>query len=50
MQTGKKLAYGLVENQLVACVNLIPQVISIYQWEGKINEDTEVCMMQKNTC
>lgn len=28
-------------------MNLIPKVTSIYEWEGKINEDSEVLMMVK---
>ncbi|XP_049281927.1 protein CutA homolog [Anopheles funestus] len=37
----------LVEKSLVACVNIIPGLTSIYAWEGKINEDPEVLMMIK---
>ncbi|MBW04730.1 Protein CutA, partial [Eschrichtius robustus] len=32
---------------LAACVNLIPQITSIYEWKGKIEEDSEVLMMIK---
>jgi periplasmic divalent cation tolerance protein len=28
---------------------LIPKVTSIYEWEGKVNEDSEVLMMIKTT-
>jgi periplasmic divalent cation tolerance protein len=31
----------------VACVNLIPQVTSLYWWEGEIQEDSEVLLIAK---
>lgn len=37
----------MVEKRLAACVNLIPQITSIYEWKGKIEEDSEVLMMIK---
>lgn len=44
---GKKLASGLVDKQLAACVNMIPGLTSIYKWEGKIEEDSELLLMIK---
>ncbi|XP_035903459.1 divalent-cation tolerance protein CutA isoform X1 [Anopheles stephensi] len=41
------VARQLVEKSLVACVNIIPGLTSIYAWEGKINEDPEVLLMIK---
>ncbi|XP_016002472.1 protein CutA isoform X3 [Rousettus aegyptiacus] len=38
---------AVVEKRLAACVNVIPQITSIYEWKGKIEEDSEVLMMIK---
>lgn len=43
----KTLSYGLVEKKLAACVNIIPKVLSIYHWNGSVQEDSEVLMMVK---
>ena len=36
-----------MEKKLAACVNVIPGIISVYEWEGKIENDEEVLMMIK---
>ncbi|EDW63066.2 divalent-cation tolerance protein CutA [Drosophila virilis] len=46
-ESAKKLAHGIIERKLAACVNIIPQIESIYMWEGKVNEDNEYLMMIK---
>lgn len=37
----KQLAKGLVENELAACVQLIKDVSSFYQWNNELVEDKE---------
>jgi len=46
---GKKIARILVEEKLVACVNIIPHVNSIYRWQGNIEEDDESILIAKTT-
>jgi periplasmic divalent cation tolerance protein len=43
----KELAMTLVQEKLVACVNIIDMVSSIYWWEGKICDDKESLLILK---
>lgn len=51
-EAAKKLAQGLVENHLAACVNIIPGLTSVYPWQGKIETANEVLLLIKthNEC
>lgn len=42
-----ELAGLLVEQRLVACVNIVPAVTSVYRWEGQIETDTESLLIMK---
>lgn len=37
----------LVEEQLAACVNIVPAIRSIYRWQGAVQEDAEVLAIIK---
>ena len=41
------MAHTLVENHLAACVNIIPQIQSVYEWEGKVISDAEILLLIK---
>lgn len=43
----KKVSHDVVIKKLAACANIIPGITSIYEWEGKINSDSEVLVMLK---
>ncbi|MGB1108763.1 MAG: divalent-cation tolerance protein CutA [Gammaproteobacteria bacterium] len=45
--TAKRLARLVVEEKLAACVNVITQLTSVYEWEGDIQEDSEVLLLAK---
>jgi periplasmic divalent cation tolerance protein len=43
-----RLASGLVEARLAACVNILPGIRSIYSWQGTVSDDSEVLMVIKS--
>ena len=47
LAVARKLASGILENRLAACVNLVPSLESHYRWEGKLCQETEVLMVLK---
>ena len=49
MDIAKQLATHLVTEKLAACVNIMPQVTSIYQWQGEIQQDSEFQLIIKTT-
>lgn len=45
----EKLAAGIVQNKLAACVQSIPGVVSTYWWEGKVETGEEYLLSMKTT-
>ncbi len=43
------LAHALVRSRQAACVNLIPNVHSIYRWKGRVCDDGEFLLLIKTT-
>lgn len=45
----RQIAHTLVEERLVACVNIVDGVTSVYRWEGAVQEDAELLLIAKTT-
>ncbi|MCX5716719.1 MAG: divalent-cation tolerance protein CutA [Nitrospirae bacterium] len=41
------IARALVEGKLAACVNIVRNLRSIYSWQGKVEDESEVLMIVK---
>uniref|UniRef100_A0A6M2EJ23 Protein CutA, chloroplastic n=1 Tax=Populus davidiana TaxID=266767 RepID=A0A6M2EJ23_9ROSI len=46
-EAGKKLANSIVKEKLAACVNIVPGIESVYQWQGEIQSDAEELLIIK---
>jgi periplasmic divalent cation tolerance protein len=44
---GGRIAHALVGERLVACVNVVAGVTSIYRWNEAVQEDAEVLLVMK---
>ncbi len=46
---GQEIADFIIENKLGACVNIIPQISSVYWWKGNIEKDKESLLVIKTS-
>jgi periplasmic divalent cation tolerance protein len=49
LELAHKIASALVAAGCAACVNIVPGVRSIYRWEGRICDESEVLLLIKST-
>ena len=42
-----RIARALVEARLAGCVNMLKGIRSIYSWQGKVEDESEVLMIAK---
>ncbi len=47
--TAERIAQLLVEEKLAACVNVIPDITSLFQWQGKLDRENEILLLIKTT-
>ncbi len=43
--TARTLAHLMVERRLAAGVNILPGVLSVYRWDGKVRESRECLLL-----
>ncbi len=46
-ESAETLARRLVETALAACVNIVPGLLSVYKWQGKLEGATEQLLIIK---
>jgi periplasmic divalent cation tolerance protein len=46
-EEARKIAHSLVERKFAACVNIVPQIESIYRWQGKVESANEWLLLIK---
>ena len=45
----RELARYLVEQRAAACVNIIPQLESVFHWENEVQTESEILLLIKTT-
>ena len=45
--SAERIGRALVDDRLVACVNVLPATLSLYRWRGEIERDSEVVAFAK---
>jgi periplasmic divalent cation tolerance protein len=48
-EEARRLAKTLVERRFAACVNIVPNINSIYWWKEKVEESQEFLLLMKTT-
>lgn len=45
----RRIADHLVETRLAACVQILPEIESIYRWNGEVQREKELLILAKTT-
>ncbi len=43
----RDIAGRLLNDKIIACANIVPAVVSVYEWEGTVVEEAEVLLLAK---
>lgn len=46
-EAARTLSRALVERRVVACINIVPNVLSVYRWKGEVEETSEHLLLMK---
>jgi periplasmic divalent cation tolerance protein len=49
MESGRQAGERLIGARLAACVNMWPGMVSLYRWEGRVEEGEEIVFLAKTT-
>lgn len=48
MEEAQKISQKLVKDKLAACVNIIPEIESVFRWKSKVYNEQEVLLILKS--
>ena len=46
-EEARRIADALIDQRMAACVNIVPQVSSVFRWEGEIEDENESLLVVK---
>ena len=49
MEIARVIAGGAIRENLAACANVLPQMTAIYEWDGDVEEESEVVVILKTS-
>ncbi|MFT5447025.1 MAG: periplasmic divalent cation tolerance protein [Gammaproteobacteria bacterium] len=49
VELAEGFAQKLVQNQLAACINIVPRIVGVYRWKGAVEKDDEALLIIKTS-